>query len=164
MSVFKLDLQFISCIYGGYRRRVSIWSLGAHLSTKCARANHCSFIGIFSSAPCSVRTKNKQRKSTTKIDVFENMPAAGEMQLLLSTRFWPSETVKKSRGFAFQVDGSSVQVGRFRKCLFLQWFSSSIQLPRQHSKKYIKVAVFLSEAPFGRRILVFFSYVSKKAP
>ena len=141
-----------------------IWSLGAHLSTKCARANHCSFIGIFCSAPSSVRPKYKQGKFTTKIDLFESRPAAREIQLFLNSHFLPSETAKISRGFAFQVDGSSVQVGRFRKCLFLQWFSSSIQLPRQGSKKYIKVAVFLSEAPFGRRILVFFSYVSKKAP
>ena len=164
MSIFKLDLRFISCIYFGCRRRVVIWSLGAHLSTNCARANQCSFIGTFSSVPSSVRLKYKQGKITAKIELFESRPAAREIQLLLNTRFLPSETIKISRGFAFQVDGSSVQVGRFRKCLFLQWFSSSIQLPRQHSKKYIKVAVFLSEAPFGRRILVFFSYVSKKAP
>ena len=79
IRVSKTDLQFISCIYFGCRRRVVIWSFGAHLSTKCARANHCSFIGIFSSAPSSVRPKNKQGKITTKIDLFESRPAAREI-------------------------------------------------------------------------------------
>ena len=72
-------LQFTNCCYGGYRRRVSICGVGGRLFTKYARVNYCSFIGIFTCAPCSVRTKNKQRKSTTKIDVFENRPAAREI-------------------------------------------------------------------------------------
>ena len=67
----------------------------------------------------------------------------------------PSKVVENRRGFSFQVAGPSLERAGSERLTFIEDFASRARRPAGHRKDY-KTAGFLSEAPFGRRILVFF--------
>ena len=75
----------------------------------------------------------------------------------------PSKVIENRRGFSFQAAGPSLERAGSERLTFIEDFASRARRPAGHRKDY-KTAGFLSEAPFGRRILVFFHKFRKKAP